>query len=182
MSIPTASHTNNRIHVTSGRKSIMPNEITMPRIEVTGIQGARNGRANSGRRILRVQTPAHTMMKASSVPILVISPKPARGTVDAKPPPPTPTIKHDIHAVRDLDQDAATPNIGCIGSDSNLVGHNQVPRVHWPCQDCVDNDVEPRADHNRTEFPNRHVAIGVFRFLGSCQNGVEADVSEKDDT
>jgi len=51
---------------------------------------------------VRVQTPAHTMMNASSVPMLGISPRAAIGTVDAKPATTNPTIKDDIHGVRNL--------------------------------------------------------------------------------
>ena len=49
-------------------------------------------------------------------------------------------------------------------------------------EDEGDEDVEDGAEQKGTENSKRHVALGVFGFLGGSGDGIEADVGKKDDS
>ena len=59
-----------------------------------------NGRGMSGRLTRRIQTPAHTMTKARSVPMLTSSPRMSIGTKAAKTATQTPTRMVEMYGVR----------------------------------------------------------------------------------
>ena len=52
---------------------------------------------------------------------------------------------------------------------------------HHAGQDGDDGDVQDRADHQRGDDADRHVALRVLGFLGVRGDGIEADVGEEDD-
>ena len=58
-------------------------DTTTPMIGTNGTQGVLNGRGRSGSRTRRIHTPAQTIVKANSVPMLVSS---ARSRSEALPP------------------------------------------------------------------------------------------------
>ena len=58
----------------SGKPAISPTQQKIPRRGTVGTKGVRNGRWRSGRVRRRTITPAHTIAKASSVPMLTSSP------------------------------------------------------------------------------------------------------------
>ena len=72
-----------RIHVSAGRKSIMPTQHRMPSTGMRGTKGVRKARSAAGIVRRTTITPAHTRVKAKSVPMLVISPATRAGTSPA---------------------------------------------------------------------------------------------------
>ena len=71
--MPPACHTTKRSQVMSGRYNIRIPQPTMESSGSHGTPGQRNGRRLSGSVRRSTMTPAETMMKAKSVPMLVNS-------------------------------------------------------------------------------------------------------------
>jgi hypothetical protein len=72
----------------------------MPSTATTFTAGTLNARCSSGRFTRRIQTPAHTSMKANSVPMLVISPTMLSGSRPANSDVNTKNSMFDFHGVR----------------------------------------------------------------------------------
>src|SRR5947209_1702108 len=79
MTRPMTSQTTSRIQVAVARLYIMAAEITMPMIGVNGTHGVTKARFTSVPRARNTQTPAHTMMNASKVPMETIWPSTSIG-------------------------------------------------------------------------------------------------------
>jgi len=84
MTIPIMSHTTSRSQVAAGKLAISPKETTTPMIGTKGTHGVLKGRGKSGRLRRKIQVPAETITKASSVPMLTSSPRMSMGTNAAK--------------------------------------------------------------------------------------------------
>ena len=78
--------------VSPGRERINQNAASIPAIGVNGTHGVLNGRGMSGRLRRSTHTPAQTITKASSVPILTSSPRIPIGIRAAKNATKMPTI------------------------------------------------------------------------------------------
>ena len=91
--------TKRRIHVSKGRKAIIPKQIMIPRIGTNGTNGVLNDRGASGILTRITQTPKHTNTKASNVPILTISPTTRAGTKAANKLTNTMNNKFDLYGV-----------------------------------------------------------------------------------
>ena len=105
-----ASQTMRRSQLVQPRPKIIAPQTTMPSTATTGSAGTVNPRGRSGRRERMIHTPAHTSMKANSVPMLVISPTMSPGTNAAKSAVNTKKTTFDLYGVRSFGWRA--PKIG----------------------------------------------------------------------
>ena len=64
--------------------------------------------------------------------------------------------------------------------DRHGVGNIQCFIAHHARHDSGDQDVEERANHQRAQDSDGHVALRIFRFLRRGGDGIEADVGEED--
>ena len=80
------SHNTKRNQVSHGSASIIAPQTRIPKIGTTGTNGVRNPRGASGIRLRMMSTPTLTRIKASRVPMLVISPTTLPGTKAANAP------------------------------------------------------------------------------------------------
>src|SRR6476646_3593213 len=100
--MPMISQMMRRNHVSPGKERISQNAESMPAIGVKGTHGVLNGRGISGRLRRSTQTPAQTITKASSVPMLTNSPRIPIGISAAKNATKIPTMMVDFHGVRNF--------------------------------------------------------------------------------
>src|SRR5690348_3497410 len=100
MQSPIANQTINRAHVCQPRLTIISSDTTMPMIGVNGIHGATKARGTSVPRLRSIQTPAHTITNASSVPIETSSPRTLMGVKAATVATHKPTRIVEIYGVR----------------------------------------------------------------------------------
>src|SRR5450755_4210817 len=96
------SQTARRIQVSPVRLTIMAIEIKIPIIGTNGTHGVLNERGRSGSRRQISHTPAHTITKASSVPMLTISSRTLMGSDAASAATKVPTVREEIHGVRNF--------------------------------------------------------------------------------
>ena len=68
-----------------------------------------------------------------------------------------------------------------VDADRDGVGDVELVVGHDAGDDEADEHVEQRADRERAEDADRHVALGVDRLLRCGRDGVESDVGEEDD-
>src|SRR5690348_7386682 len=99
MNSPMTSQISKRHQVFAGRLSIAAPDVRIPRIGTRGTSGVLNGRGRSGRFLRRIQTPAHTIMNARSVPIFTSTARSPMGISEAKHATHTPTTIEEIHGV-----------------------------------------------------------------------------------
>ena len=78
------------------KATIIPKQITAPKIGTIGTNGVLKGRSISGDLRLRIQTPKLTNTKANRVPKLVKSPATLPGTKAANKPTNTNRIQFDL--------------------------------------------------------------------------------------
>ena len=69
-----------------------------------------------------------------------------------------------------------------VDGDGDRIGHVELLVVDDARQDDRAQAVEDRADHQRADDPDRHVALGVLGLLGGRRDRVEADVGEEDES
>src|SRR6201993_1549577 len=74
----------------------------MPMMGTNGTHGVLNGRCRLGLRRRMIHTPAHTITKASSVPMFTMSPRRLMGSDAARKATQVPTIRVEIQGVRNL--------------------------------------------------------------------------------
>src|SRR5215472_12431992 len=74
-----SSQTTKRSQLLRPREYIKAKLTSIPKIGTTGTQGVRNGRSCAGFFLRITQTPAHSITKANSVPMLVMRPTMLRG-------------------------------------------------------------------------------------------------------
>ena len=67
-----------------------------------------------------------------------------------------------------------------VDGDRNRIGHVELLVIDDARQHDCPQAVENRADDERADDADRHVALGVLGLLGGRGDGVEADVSEED--
>src|SRR3954451_13303778 len=93
------SHTINRAQFVQPKPKIMAVQTTIPTVAVKGTAGVLNWRCASGFFTRIIHTPAHTSIKANSVPILVISPTTSAGINPANKDAKTKNIMFDLYGV-----------------------------------------------------------------------------------
>src|SRR5579875_275065 len=97
---PIPNQMSRRNQVIGGRLAMAPTDVKIPRIGTSGTRGVLNGRGKFGRLFRKAQTPAETITKASSVPMLTRSASSPIGISDANAATQTPTTSEEIHGVR----------------------------------------------------------------------------------
>src|SRR5258708_39713064 len=100
--MPMASQMISRSQVSPGSERISQNADNIPAIGVKGTHGVLNGRGISGRLRRRTHTPAQTITKASSVPMLTSTPRIPMGIRAAKNATQMTTMMVDFQDVRNL--------------------------------------------------------------------------------
>src|SRR5580698_1185261 len=89
-------------HVTRGSLLMTNSAVTIPRIGTSGTNGVLNGRSISGCRTRSTQTPAHTIVNASSVPMFTRSDRKSMSFTAGMSATIEPTTIVEIHGVRNL--------------------------------------------------------------------------------
>src|SRR5262249_50195900 len=67
-----------------------------------------------------------------------------------------------------------------IHADSDRVRHVELLVVHDAGQNERYQDVENRADHERAEDADRHIALGILSLLCRARHCIETNVGEED--
>ena len=94
--------------------------------------------------------------------------------------------QHDKHGgaesahCPEFDQQSAPAMSGDVDPGSNRGTNVEHLVADQAGQNQGNDDVEDRADHERTDDADWHISTGVFRLLRGCRNCVETDVSEED--
>ena len=68
-----------------------------------------------------------------------------------------------------------------VDNDRNRIGHVQRGIRHQQSHDRCNEHINDSADNERTDDPERHVALGVFRLLSGGRNSFEADIGKEYD-
>ena len=102
MTMPMARQPIMRYQVRALSPNMSASDTNIPMMGTKGTQGVLNGRGRSGRRTRKIQTPAETITKASSVPMLTSCPNWPMGITPPMMATKTPTMICVFQGVRNL--------------------------------------------------------------------------------